>query len=152
MIAVRGSQGSGLWRFDRSWQRAAYSSYPPPAPTRRDHLRRPLHRQQPKRIDEYPDRRDCAPAYLCDHFASRRRQDHLDREIAAVQRAIQLEGEVKARAISVSSAVMSFEHAAEGIEEQIRTLFEVCRLRDVTMVTIRKLPHSHAMFPGHSGY
>src|ERR1700740_3789945 len=101
--------------------------------------------------------------------------------------AIQLEGEVKARGerrrvrsdwmaverergISVSSAVMSFEHeglafnlldtpdhqdfsedtyrtltavdsavmvldAAKGIEEQTRKLFEVCRLRDVPIIT-----------------
>ena len=87
-------------------------------------------RQQLKLVDEYPDRRDFAPAHLCDHFAPGRRQDHPDRETAAVWRAIQLSGEVKARGerrrvrsdwmaverergISVSSAVMSFEH--EGL-------------------------------------
>jgi len=67
-----------------------------------------------------------APAHLCDHLASRRRQDHLDRETAAVGRVIQPAGEVRARGerrrvrsdwmaverergISISSAVMSFE-------------------------------------------
>jgi len=54
-------------------------------------------RQQLNPIDEHPDRRDCGPAHLCDHLAPRRRQDHHDREIAIVWRAIELAGEVKAR-------------------------------------------------------
>ena len=86
--------------------------------------------QQLKRIDEYPDGRDFAPAHLRDHFASGRREDHLDREIAAVRRrypaggrgqgarrpaagALGLDGGRRERGISVSSAVMSFEH--EGL-------------------------------------
>jgi peptide chain release factor 3 len=132
-------------------------------------------------------RRDFAPAHLCDHSASGRRQDDTDRELLLFGGAIQLAGEVKAkgerrrvrsdwmaverdRRISVSSAVMSFEHkglafnlldtqrhrdfsedtyrtltavdsavmvldAAKGIEEQTRKLFEVCRLRDVPIIT-----------------
>jgi peptide chain release factor 3 len=115
------------------------------------------------------------------------------------------------RGISVSWAVMSFEHdglalnlrdtpgrqdfsedtyrtltavecgdgarrrpkgTMEGIEEQTRKPFEVCRLRNVPIITfvikldreggepfdsfiailtILKLPHSHAMFSGHGG-
>jgi peptide chain release factor 3 len=60
--------------------------------------------------------------------------------------------------------------AANGIEEQTRKLFEVCRPHDVPIITlvykldregrdpfdsfiavltILKLPHSHVMFPGH---
>ena len=54
-------------------------------------------RQQLQPIDDHPDRRDCGPAHICEHLAPRRRQDHLDREIAIVWRAIQLAGEVKAR-------------------------------------------------------
>src|SRR5881392_3733282 len=125
---------------------------------------------------------DCPPAHLCDHFAPRRRQDHPDREISAVRRGeLRARGErrrvrsdwmavERERGISVSSAVMSFEHqglafnlldtpghqdfsedtyrtltavdsavmvldAAKGIEEQTRKLFEVCRLRDVPIIT-----------------
>lgn len=77
---------------------------------------------------EYPDRRDFAPAHVCDPLASGRRQNDTDGEIAAVWRrdpigrrsqgarrrarsdwmAIERE-----RGISVSSAVMSFER--EGL-------------------------------------
>jgi len=83
--------------------------------------------REPKRIDKYPSRRDRPSANVCDHLVSGRRQDHVDRETAAVRRAIQLVGEVKARGdrrrarsdwmaiererqISVSAAVMTFEH------------------------------------------
>src|SRR5882724_8844827 len=55
------------------------------APEQRDRLPA-VARQRLTRIDEYPDRRDFAPAHLCDYFASGRRQDHADREIAAVWR------------------------------------------------------------------
>jgi hypothetical protein len=76
----------------------------------------------------------------------------LDREVAPVGRRNSA-GEVTARGerelgISVSSAVMSFEHAGlasrqcshgsrrgRGIEEQSRKLFEVCRLRDLPITT-----------------
>src|SRR5262245_28782482 len=89
VIVARGSQGSRLWRLDSSWQRAEPIIYDisgsanvgRPLPDKR-----PALRQQSKSNDEYPDRRDFAPAYLCDHFASGRRQDHIDREIAAVWR------------------------------------------------------------------
>ena len=81
-------------------------------------------------VDGHPSREDYASADRCERFASGRRQDHLNREIAAVWGAIRLAGEVKAReerrrarsdwmaveyqrGISVSSAVMSFEH--EGL-------------------------------------
>jgi len=59
------------------------------------------------------------------------------------------------------------------MRDRLRKLFEVCRLRDVpivtfinkldregrdpfdtfiAMLTILKLPHSHAKFPGHDGF
>ena len=80
--------------------------------------------------DEYPDRRDFCAGGPLRSFASGRRQDHTDREIAAVLRGDPIAGEVKARGerrrvrldwmaiecrrgISVSSGVMSFEH--EGL-------------------------------------
>jgi len=72
----------------------------------------------------------CAPAHLCDHLVPGRRQTTLTEKLLLFGRAIQLAGEVKARGerrrvrsdsmavecqrgISVSSAVMSFEH--EGL-------------------------------------
>jgi hypothetical protein len=86
--------------------------------------------EQLTQINEYPYRRDCAPAHLCDYLASGRRQDHTDLKLLLFGGAIQLAGEVKARGerrrvrsdrmavehergISVSSAVTSFEH--EGL-------------------------------------
>src|SRR6516164_8651559 len=62
-----------------SWQRAAHASYPTPC----RHSGTPV---TTNAFDEYTDRRDFAPADVCDHFASGRRQDDTDREIAAVWR------------------------------------------------------------------
>ena len=141
-----------------------------------------------------PDRRGRRPpAHLRDHLPSRRRQDHADREAAAVRRRdpagrrgqgarasarrarsdwMEIEQQ---RGISVTTSVMKFEYggcifnlldtpghedftedtyrtltavdsavmvidAAKGIEAQTRKLFEVCRLRDVPIMTfINKL-------------
>src|SRR6266851_8281474 len=66
-----------------SWQRTAQSSYRSASAAGAPASSGP---GTTEAIDEHPDRRDCAPAYLCDHFASGRRQDHFDREIAAVRR------------------------------------------------------------------
>ena len=83
-------------------------------------------RQQLTRIDEYPTDEIARRRTFAIIFAPGGRQDHLDREIVAVWRG-ELAGEVKARGdrrrarsdwmaierergISVSSAVMSFEH------------------------------------------
>ncbi len=128
-----------------------------------------------------------AAAHLCDHLASGRRQDHLDRKALLFGGAIQLAGQVKAkrdrrstrsdwmaiereRGISVVTSVMTFEYdgrvfnlldtpghedfsedtyrtltavdsavmvidAAKGIEPRTRKLFEVCRLRDIPIIT-----------------
>jgi hypothetical protein len=87
-------------------------------------------RKQPTAFDEYPDRRDFAPADFCDHLASDAGKTTLTEKLLLFGGAIQLAGEVKARGerrrvrsdcmaverergISVSSAVMSFEH--EGL-------------------------------------
>jgi hypothetical protein len=160
-------------------------------PTQRDRLPA-VAQQQLTPSDEYPDRRDFAPAHLCDYFASRRRQDHLDREIAAVWRgdtaggrgqgagrpaagALGLDGdrararhlgllggdELRTRGPRLQPArhagspgfqrgYLSHPHRGRqrgngarrrpqryqgGIEEQTRKLFEVCRRRDVPIIT-----------------
>jgi hypothetical protein len=83
-----------------------------------------------KPIDEYPDRRDCASAHLCDHLPPGRREDHVAEKTNAVWRADPMGGRSQGagerrrvrsgwmavereRGISVSSAVMNFEH--EGL-------------------------------------
>jgi hypothetical protein len=91
-------------------------------------------RQQLKPINEYPYRRDCASAHLCDYLAPGRRKTTLTKKLLLFGGAIQLAGEVKARGerrrvrsdwmaverergIPVSSAVMSFEH--EGLTSNL---------------------------------
>src|SRR6516164_8983834 len=67
-------QKAHRWPLDGSWQRAGQLSYLSPAPT---HAPGPVRAtaQQLKPIDDHPYGRDFAPAHLCDHFASGRRQD-----------------------------------------------------------------------------
>src|SRR6516162_2163080 len=92
-LAADGAKGNNwfslrLWGVEYDgWRRGAESSYPRGIETQRYRLlATALNKQQIKPINEHPDRRDFAPAHLCDHFASGRRQDHTDREIAAVWR------------------------------------------------------------------
>jgi small GTP-binding protein len=87
-------------------------------------------RQQLKRIDDHLDRRDCAAAGVCDISHPDAGKTTLTEKLLLFGGAIQLAGEVKARGdrrrvrsdwmaierergISVSSAVMTFEH--EGL-------------------------------------